>query len=94
MVIIVKKLVPVYNIKDRVPKQYLNLRKAVYVTTFKYLYPNIREILVDQYGLKLDEKIVVFWTREISLPHFNRYRLRFRKVFSGKLGHFNKHIKR
>ncbi|MBN4081349.1 hypothetical protein JYT44_03180, partial [Caldithrix abyssi] len=50
-------------------------------------------ILVEQYGLKPDEKIVVFWTKEISLPHFNRYRLKFRKVFSGKLekleGHLN-----
>jgi len=30
-----------------------------------------------------DEKIVVFWTKEIALPNFNRYRLRFRKVYSG-----------
>ena len=60
MVIIVKKLVPVYSKKDKVPKQYLNLRKAVYVTTFKYLYPNIPEILVEQYRLDSDEKIVVF----------------------------------
>lgn len=41
------------------------------------------EILVKQYGLKSDEKIVVFWTKEINLPHFNRYRLKFRKVYSG-----------
>ena len=85
MVIIVKKLVPVYSKKDRVPKKYLNLRKAVYVTTFKYLYPNIPEILVKEYGLKPDEKVVVFWTKEISLPHFNRYRLKFRRVYSGKV---------
>jgi len=85
MVIIVKKLVPVYSKKDSVPKKYLNLRKAVYVTTFKYLYPNIPEILVNEYGLKPDEKVVVFWTKEISLPHFNRYRLKFRKVYSGKV---------
>ena len=83
MVYIIKKLVPVYRQWDKVPKQYHNLRKAVYVTTFKYLYPNISKILVEQYGLSLDEKIVVFWTKEISLPHFNRYRVRFRKVFSG-----------
>ena len=88
MVYIIKKLVPVYSEMDEVPKQYLNLRKAVYVTTFKYLYPNIPKILVEQYGLKPGEKIVVFWTKEISLPHFNRYRVRFRKVFSGQLGTF------
>ncbi len=83
MVLIVKKLVPVYTKKDKVPKKYLNLRKAVYVTTFKYPYPNMAEILIKQYGLKPDEKIVVFWTKEINLPHFNRYRLKFRKVYSG-----------
>lgn len=85
MVIIVKKLVPVYRQWDNVPKRYHNLRKAVYVTTFKFLYPNIPEILVEQYGLKWDEKIVVFWTKEVALPNFNRYRVRFRKVFSGPL---------
>ena len=43
------------------------------------------KILQKEYGLKPDEKIVVFWTKEVSLPHFNRYRIKFRKVFSGKL---------
>ena len=88
MVLIVKKLVPVYQPGDNVPKKYLNLRKAVYVTTFKYPYPNMAEILVKEYGLSPDEKIVVFWTKEISLPHFNRYRVRFRKVYSGILSLF------
>lgn len=93
MVLIVKKLVPVYKPTENVPKKYLNLRKAKYVTTFKYLYPNIVRILVEQYGLKSDEKIVVFWTKEICLPHFNRYRLKFRKVYSGKLRDFVSIIK-
>ena len=88
MVIIIKKLVPVYRQWDKVPKQYHNLRKAVYVTSFKFLYPNIPKILVEQYGLKPDEKIVVFWTKEISLPHFNRYRVKFRKVYSGTVKGF------
>lgn len=80
---IIKKLVPVYAANDDVPKKYRNLRKAVYVTTFKYLYPNISEILVKEYGLKSNEKIVVFWMKEVALPHFNRYRTKFRKVYSG-----------
>ena len=79
---------PVYKEPDRVPKKYLNLRKAQYITSFKNVYPNMIDILVKQYGLKLNEKIVVFWTKEISLPHFNRYRLKFRKVYSGKLKDF------
>ena len=85
MVLIVKKLVPVYKQGDKVPKQWLNLRKPVYVTTFKHPYPNMAQILQEQYGLRPDEKIVVFWMKEISLPHFNRYRVRFRKVWSGKV---------
>ena len=69
------------------------MKKAVYVTTFKYLYPNIPEILVKEYGMSPDEKIVVFWTREIALPHFNRYRLKFRKVYSGKVKEFYNFMK-
>ncbi|MCH8837984.1 MAG: hypothetical protein IIA60_09335 [Candidatus Marinimicrobia bacterium] len=87
MVLIVKKLVPVYKPGDKVPKKYLNLRKAVYVTTFKYPYPNMAQILQEQYGLRKEGKIIVFWMKEISLPHFNRYRMKFRKVYSGPLKH-------
>ncbi|MBN4081352.1 hypothetical protein JYT44_03200 [Caldithrix abyssi] len=93
MVLIIKKLVPVYQKGAKVPKQYFNLRKAVYVNTFKYLYPNIPQILVEQYGLKPDEKIVVFWTKEISLPHFNRYRLKFRKVYIGTVNGIDDYLK-
>lgn len=94
MVIIVKKLVPVYRQWDKVPKQYQNLRKAVFVKSFKYLYPNIPDILVKEYGLKPEEKIVVFWTKEISLPHFKRYRMKFKKVYSGSVGGFGKHMEK
>lgn len=93
MAIIVKRLVPVYSASADVPKQYHNLRKAVFVTSFKHLYPNIPEILVKEYGLSPNEKIVVFWTKEISLPHFKRYRLKFRKVYSGLVKDFGGYIK-
>lgn len=94
MVIIVKRLKPVYNPKkDKVPKKYYNLRKAVYVTTFKYLYPNIPKILTKEYDLNPDETIVVFWMKEINLPHFNRYRTKFRKIYTGKLKNFIKKTK-
>lgn len=82
---IVKKLVPVYSEKDRVPKQWKNLRKLKHVTTFKYLYPNVKDILIKEYGLKPSDKIVIYFMKEISLPHFNRYRTKFRKVFSDEL---------
>lgn len=94
MVIIVKKLVPVYKDTDDVPKKYLNLRKAVHVTSFKHLYRSIPEILQREYGLNPAEKIVVFWMREVSLPHFRRYRLKFRKVYSGLLSDFGEHIRK
>jgi hypothetical protein len=93
MVIIVKRLVPVYKKSDPVPRKWLNLRKAVHVTSFKHLYPNITQILVSQYGLLPEEKIVVFWTKELSLPHFARYRVNFRKVYSGRLSEFTEHAK-
>ena len=93
MVLIVKKLVPVYSNSAGVTRKYKNLKKNRYVTTFKYPYPNIPEILVKEYGLKRDEKIIVFWVREISLPHFNRYRTPFKKVFSGTVSEFGQYIK-
>ena len=83
MVLIVKKFVSVYSKDANVPKKYKNLRKNRYVTSFKYPYPNMGEILVKQYGLKWNEKILIFWMKEVSLPHFARYRTKFRKVYYG-----------
>ena len=85
MVIIVKKLVPRHQQNDKVPKRWKNLVNQKYVTCFKYAYPNIPSILKQQYGLKDDDKIIVYIMREICLPHFKRYRTKFKKVFSGKL---------
>ena len=34
----------------------------------------------------------MFWTKEISLPHFNRYRMKFRRVWSGKVNTFGRFI--
>ena len=85
MVYLVFKLVPIYTEKDDVPKKYLNLRKPKYVTCFKYWYPNVREILEREYGVGKDNKIIVYWTKEISRPGFNKYRVSFKKVWSVKL---------
>ena len=94
MVIIVKRLVPVYRADENVPKKYRNLRKAVFVASFKHLYPNIPDILVKEYGLRLDEKIVVFWTKRRSMPHFQDYRLPFKKVYSGPLSAFGEYMEK
>ena len=62
--------------------------KGKYVTTFRTNYPNIPKILVEQYGLKWDDKVIVFSMREVNLPHFRRYRTKFKKVFSGTVRGF------
>jgi len=85
MVIIVKKLVPIYKKTNGVPKRWKNLRKPKHVTSFKYAYPNIPKILKEQYGLKDTDKIIVYIMKEICLPHFKRYRTNFKKIYSGTL---------
>jgi hypothetical protein len=85
MVIIVKKLVPVFKKTDLVPKRWHNLRKAVYVTSFKHNYSNMASILEKEYGLNPGEKIVVFWMKEVPKPGWPRYRLPFKKVYSGPM---------
>lgn len=85
MVLIVKKLVPVYPPDAKVPKKYKNLRKAVYVTTFKYAYNNLRDILINEYRLDPTDKIVIFWTKAVQKRGWREWRLPFRKVYSGYL---------
>lgn len=77
--------------KKKVPKKWKNLGKWKYVTTFKYCYPNIPEILIQQYGLKWNDKIIVYITKQITLPHFKNYRTKFRKVFHGSITAYKKY---
>lgn len=79
--------------KKEVPKKYYNLGKWKYITTFKYCYPNIPEILIQQYGLKWNDKIIIYITKQITLPHFKNYRTKFKKVFCGTLKRYEKYIK-
>ena len=89
MVLIVKRLVPVYPPGTAPKKQWENLRKAVYVTTFAQPYPTIPKILIEQYGLKPEEKIVVFWMRGVEIKGKKRtFRTPFTKVYSGPLFDF------
>lgn len=76
-----------------VPKKWTNLGKWKYITTFKFCYPNIPEILTEQYGLKWDDKIIVYITKQITLPHFQNYRTKFKKVFHGTVQEYKKYIK-
>jgi hypothetical protein len=94
MVVIIKKLVPVYSKNARVSKSLKNLRKAVHVASFKHLYPNIPEILITEYGLRPNEKIIVFWTREVRKRRFPRFRLPFKRVYSGPLSRLGEYMER
>lgn len=80
--------------KKEVPKRWKNLGTWRYVTTFKYCYPNIPEILIDQYGLEWQDKIIVYVTRQVCLPRFRRYRTKFKKVFYGNLRDYKCHLKK
>lgn len=88
MVLIIKRLVPVFKPSDKVPKKWRNLKKAVYVATFKYAYKTIPKILQREYGLKPDEKIVVFWMKAVPKPGWAFWRLPFVKVYSGSVREF------
>lgn len=79
--------------KKPVPKKWKNLGTWRYVTTFKYCYPNIPEILIDQYGLEWKDKIIVYITKELCLPRFRRYRTKFRKVFYGNLEEYKSYLR-
>ena len=79
--------------KKKVPEKYKNLGTWRYVTTFKYCYPNIPQILTEQYGLKPTDKIIVYITKTITLPHFREYRTKFKKVFCGTLNEYSSYVK-
>jgi len=79
--------------KKEVPKRWENLGTWRYVTTFKYCYPNIPEILIDQYGLEWQNKIIIYITKEITTPKFRRYRTKFKKVFYGNLKEYKAYLR-
>ena len=83
--LIVKKLVPVYPPEANVPRQFQNLRKAVFVKTFSRPFLNIPDILVAEYGLLAREKVVVFHTKRVNAKGWRNYRTPFKKVYSGPL---------
>jgi len=84
MVLNVHKFVK-HGWKKPVPEKWKNLGTWRYVTTFKHCYPNITQILIDQYGMSLKDKIIIYIMKEIATPKFARYRTKFKKVFCGNL---------
>lgn len=79
--------------KKEVPRRWKNLGTWKYITTFKYCYPNIPEILTNLYGLEWEDKIIAYITKEIATPKFNRYRTRFKKVFHGNLKGYKTYLR-
>ena len=81
MVLIVKKFVKVFPKNAKVPIQYKNLRKNKHVKTFSRPFPNIPYILVAEYDLKWDDKIIVFHTKEIEIfKGWRNYRTPFKII--------------
>lgn len=93
MVLIIKKFIPVYSESDDVPKQYRNLRKNSHVKTFLKPYPNIPDILVAEYGLDWNDKIIVFHVKEIQKPGWPGYRTPFKKVYYGTVRDFGDYLR-
>ena len=93
MVLIIKKFVKIYSESDNVPKRYKNLRKNRHVKTFIKPYPTIPDILVAEYGLKRDDKIIVFHTKEIKKGSWQNFRTPFKKVYYGTVKDFGVYLK-
>jgi len=94
MVLIVKKFVKVYPEQANVPIKYKNLRKNKHVRTFSRPFSNIPEILVSDYGLSWNEKIIVFHTKEIeSFRGWRNYRTPFKKIYYGTVQEFKGYLK-
>jgi hypothetical protein len=79
--------------KKKIPKRWQNLGTWRYVTTFKYPYPNIPQILNTQYGLRWEDKIIAYIMKEVTTPKFRRYRTRFKKVFYGSLKEYKGYLR-
>lgn len=56
---------------------------AVHVTNFTKLYPNMTDILIKEYHLKPETKILIMFTKRVDLPRYKRYRLPFKKFYYG-----------
>ena len=93
MVLIIKKFVKVYAADAKVPKQYKNLRKNKHVKTFIKPYPTIPNILVAEYGLTWDEKIIVFHVKEVRKGSWQNYRTPFKKIYYGTVKDFGEYLR-
>jgi len=85
--------VKVFDESADVPKQYKNLRKNKHVKTFLKPYPTIPKYLVEEHGLKLQEKIIVFHVKKIKKGDWENYRTPFKKIYYGTVKDFGDYLK-
>lgn len=93
MVLIIKRFVKIFSKTDNVPAKYKNLRKNQHVKTFLKPYPNIPEILVSEYALEWNDKIIIFHTKNITKGSFDNYRTPFRKIYYGTVWDLKQYLK-
>jgi len=93
MVLIIKKFVKVFGPEADVPKRFRNLRKNKHVKTYLRPYPTIPVMLVNEHGLRWDEKIIVFHVKEIDKPGWHNYRTPFKKIYYGTVKDFEGYLR-
>lgn len=93
MVLIIKKFVKIFKDTDNVPKKYKNLRKNKHVKTFSRPFLNIPEILVNEYGLTREDKIIVFHMKEVDRKDWKGYRTPFKKLYYGSVKDLRAYLK-
>ena len=94
MVLIIKRFVKVYPAEADVPVQFKNLRKNKHVKTFSRPFPNIPDILVAEYNLTWDDKIIVFHMKEVEyFKGWHNYRTPFKKIYYGTVRDFKAYLK-
>ena len=59
-----------------------------HITNFTKVYPNMAEILITDYDLNINDKILVMETRRVDLPHYKSYQTKFKKAFFGTVEEF------
>ena len=61
--------------------------------TFLKPYPTIPNILVAEYGLEWQEKIIVFHVKEITKGNWENYRTPFKKIYYGTVKDFGDYLR-
>ena len=69
----------IYSINDTITGRFKH------ITTMPILYPTSDKILMKEYNLKAENKVLIMHTRWSSTPRFKHYRTKFKKIFYGTI---------